>query len=182
MRASAAEQLLASASFLVRTLVAIAERRAGSDSLACRLALLHIEIATLLHRSLYRALACHRLTDVQFAVLVVLFSTEPDAIAMSVLAEHAAVSPSAASDALEKLESLDFARRTRDRFDRRVIYARITESGQKTVDAAVNDYLHVAEDAAAFIRPAAQRAMLSGYNDLGRGLSRPGQSPSGGRP
>ena len=89
---------LTPASFAIRTLITIAERRNGIDDVRCRLALLHCETATLLHRSLRRALAPHRLSDLQFAVLVILFSTEPEPISASVLAEHAVVSRAAITD------------------------------------------------------------------------------------
>ncbi|HET7535369.1 MAG TPA: MarR family transcriptional regulator [Candidatus Didemnitutus sp.] len=168
---------LSAASFAVRTLITIAERRKGIDAARCRLALLHFETATLLHRSLRRALARHKLTDLQFAVLVILFSTEPEPIAASVLAEHATVSRAAVTDALDKLESLQFAIRTRDEFDRRMISVRITPAGQEAVDIAVNDYLRAAEDAAREVRPAAQRTLLAAYLQLLRGLSSPGDKP-----
>lgn len=158
-------------SFLIRTLIGIAERRSGIDSISCRLAQLHFETATLLHRSLYGALQRHGLTDVQFAVLVVLFSTEPDPIAVSVLAEHAGVSASASADALEKLEVIKLVQRIRDHGHRPSSYARITDEGQDAVDAALRDYLQVAEAIASHIRPSTQRRMLSGYIDLLRGLA-----------
>lgn len=163
-------------SFLVRTLINIAERRSGIDSIGCRLALLHFETSTLLHRSLYGALARHGLTDVQFAVLVVLFSTEPDAIAASVLTEHAGVSASAAGKAFESLEALKLVRRIRDKNLRHPLCVQITDEGQDAVDAALRDYLQVAEAIASHIRPSAQRAMLSGYIDLLRGLAGGGLS------
>lgn len=159
------------ASFAVRMLITIAERRKGIDAARCRLALLHLETATLLHRSLRRALTTHKMTDLQFAVLVILFSTEPEPISASVLAEHAAVSRAAITDALDGLESLRFASRARDDSDRRVIYVRITAAGQEAVDAAIIDYLGVAEEAARYVRPTAQRAVLAAYLELLRGLS-----------
>jgi DNA-binding MarR family transcriptional regulator len=169
---------LTTASFVVRTLIAIAERRQAIDGARCRLALLHFETATLLHRSLRRALAPHKLTDLPFAVLVILFSTEPEPISASVLAEHAAVSRAAITDALDKLESLQFASRARDDSDRRIIYVRITPAGQEAVDAAINDYLHAAADAACDVRPAAQRALLAAYLQLLRGFSDSGKPRS----
>ena len=168
------ESDLTPASFAIRTLITIAERRRGIDADRCRLALLHVETATLLHRSLRRALAPHKLTDLQFAVLVILFSTEPEPISASVLAEHAAVSRAAITDALDKLESFQFASRARDDSDRRIIYVRITPAGQEAVDAAINDYLHTAADAAREVRPAAQRAVFADYLQLLRGLSNSG--------
>lgn len=163
------------ASFAVRVLITIAERRQGIDAARCRVALLHLETATLLHRSLRRVLAQHNLTDLQFAVLVILFSTEPEPISASVLAEHAAVSRASITDALDGLEFLRFASRVRDDSDRRMIYVRITALGQETVDAAIMDYLRAAEDATRDVRPTAQRAVLAAYLQLLRGLSASGK-------
>ena len=165
---------LTPASFAGRTLITIAERRRGIDGARCRLALLHCETARLLHRSLRRALAPHKLTDLQFAVLVILFSTEPEPIAASVLAEHAAVSRAAITNALDKLEALQFVSRARDDSDRRIIYVRITPAGQEAVDAAINDYLQAAADAARDLRPGTQRLLLAAYLQLLRGLTHPG--------
>ena len=159
------------ASFAVRVLITIAERRKGIDAARCRLALVHLETATLLHRSLRRALAPYKLTDLQFAVLVILFSTEPEPISASVLAEHATVSRASITDALDGLETLQFASRERDDSDRRMIYVRITALGQETVDAAIIDYLRVAEEATRYIRTIAQRDVLVAYLQLLRGLS-----------
>ena len=168
---------LTTATFAVRTLITIAERRQGIDAARCRLALLHMETATLLHRSLRRALVRHKLSDLQFAVLVILFSTEPEPLSASVLAEHAAVSRAAMTDALDKLESLRFANRSRDDSDRRVTYVRITPAGQEAVDRAINDYLRAAEEAVGELRPAAQPVLLAAYLELLRTLAR-GDEPA----
>lgn len=159
------------ASFAVRVLITIAERRKGIDAVRCRLALLHLETATPLRRSLHRTLAFRQLTDLQFAVLVILFSTEPEPLSASVLAEHAAVSRSSITDALDQLESLRLVTRTRDHLDRRVTYVRITSAGQDTVDATINDYLHAAADAVRRVRPEAQRALIAAYLQLLRGAA-----------
>jgi DNA-binding MarR family transcriptional regulator len=160
-----------SASFAVQALISIAERRKGMDAPRSRLALLHAEIATLLRGSLRRALTRRGLTDLQFAVLVTLFSTEPEPLMASVLAEHAAVSRASITDALDRLEARHFVTRTRDDADRRVTYVRITAAGQDTVDVAVNDYLHAAAEAARFVRPAEQRVLFAAYLQLLRGLT-----------
>jgi DNA-binding MarR family transcriptional regulator len=161
---------LASVSFAVRMLITIAERRKGIDAARCRLALLHLETATLLGRCLRGVLSRHKLSDVQFAALVILFSTEPEPLPPSVLAEHAAVSRSAVTDALNSLESLHLISRARDDSDRRIIYVRITLAGQEAVDAAINDYLHAAAEAAGGVRPGPQRTLLTAYLQLLRGL------------
>ena len=167
-----------SLSFAVRALIAIAERRNGADAPRSRLALLHAETATLLHGSLRRALARRGLSDLQFAVLVILFSTEPDPLAASVLAEHAAVSRPSITDALDKLEERNYVTRTGDATDRRVTYVRITAAGQDTVDVAVNDYLRAAADAARLVRPAEQRVLFGAYLQLLRGLTQRNEASS----
>lgn len=166
-------------SFAVRTLVTIAERRKGVDAARCRLALLHIESATLIHRSLRRALARHKLSDLQFAVLVILFSTEPEPLSASVLAEHAGVTRSAMTDALDKLEAAQFLGRTRDELDRRIIHVRITAAGQETVDRAINDYLRAAEEAVSELQPSVQRVLLAAYLELLRTLSASAEPSAG---
>ena len=108
------ESDLGSASFAVQALISIAQRRQGIDAARSQLTLLHAETATLLHGDLHRVLARHRLSDLQFAVLVILFSTEPEPLAASVLAEHAAVSRASITEALDKLEARRYLTRTRD--------------------------------------------------------------------
>jgi DNA-binding MarR family transcriptional regulator len=167
-----------SASFAVQALISIADRRKGIDAARSRLALLHAETATLLHGSLRRALARRGLSDLQFAILVILFSTAPEPLAASVLAEHAAVSRASITEALDKLEARHFVGRIRDDADRRVTYVRITATGQDMVDVAVNDYLHAAAEAARHVRPADQRALFAAYLQLLRGLNQRDELPS----
>ena len=141
------ETELRTISFAVRSLVSIAERRKGINAARCRLALLHSESSALIHRGLRRTLAQHKLSDLQFAILVILFSTEPEPLSVSVLAEHANVFRSVLTETLDKLEKARLLTRTRDEFDRRVTYTRITPTGLETVDHAINDYLQTAENA-----------------------------------
>jgi DNA-binding MarR family transcriptional regulator len=176
-----AEPELTAPSFAVRTLVTIAGRRQGVDAARCRLALLHFESATLIHRSLRRALIRHKLSDLQFAVLVILFATEPEPLSASVLAEHADVTRSAMTDALDRLEAAGLLNRTRDQLDRRLVHVRITPVGLETVDRAINDYLRAAEEAVSQLRPPAQRVLLTAYLELLRTLTA-GTGPSTGAP
>lgn len=160
------------ASFAIRVLITIAERRSGIDAARCRLALLHLEAATPLRRGLHRTLALSKLSDLQFAILVVLFSTEPEPISASVLAEHTAVSRASITNSLDQLEALRLVIRTRDTLDRRVTYVQITPAGQEKVDAAINDYLHAASDAVRHVRSGAQRTLIGAYLQLLRGAAR----------
>jgi len=131
-----------------RTLLAIAGRRIGIDVALCRLAFVHLGAASRLRRGLQSTLTRHRLSELQFAILVVLFENEAKPIAMAVLARHAAVSRSAVTDALDSLEALRFASRAREHGDRRILLVRLTAAGRKTVDQAINDYLHCVMQAA----------------------------------
>lgn len=124
-----------------RTLLAIAGRRADIDVARCRLAFAHLGAAARLRRILLARLTHHRLSELQFAILVVLFENEAKPIAMAVLAKHAAVSRSAVTDALDSLEAVRFASRARDHGDRRVFLVRITAAGSEKIDQAINDYL-----------------------------------------
>jgi len=134
-----------------RTLLAIAQRWEGIDAERCGLVFAQLRAAARLRGSLHDALTHHQLSDLQFAALVVLFAIDPESIPMAVLAEQTAVSRSAMTDALDSLESLQIASRTRDRRDRRVIRARITATGREKINQAMNDYLRAATRAARYI-------------------------------
>ena len=128
-------------SHYARTLLAIAGRRDGIDAVRCGLVFAQLGKAARVRGRLHDILGRHHLSGLQFAALVVLFETEPEPMQMAVLAEHTAVSRSAMTDALDKLETLGFASRTRNRGDRRAIQVRITAAGREKVDQAINDYL-----------------------------------------
>lgn len=158
-------------SFAARVLVSIAERRLGTESLGCRLALLHSESAVFIHRCLRRALLRHRLSDLQFAVLIILFSTEPEPLSASVLAEHACVSRPAITDALDKLEAAQFVTRSRTELDRRISFVRITPAGQVAVDRAITDYLHTADHCVRGLQPKTRRALCDAFVGMLRTLA-----------
>ena len=131
-----------------RTLLALAGRRNGIDTARCGLAFAHLGTAERLRCSLRSALARHQLSDLQFAILVLLFEVEPEPIPMAVLASHAGVSRSAVTDALDSLEARGLASRARDRCDRRILHVRITVVGRERIDQAINDYLRATMHAA----------------------------------
>ena len=124
-----------------RTLLAIASRRGGVCAVRCGLAFAHLHTAARLRRGFQVVLKHHRLTGLQFAILVVLFENKGKPISMAVLARDAAVSRSAVTDALDSLEALRLASRGRDGGDRRVILVRITATGRIKIDQAISDYL-----------------------------------------
>jgi DNA-binding MarR family transcriptional regulator len=131
-----------------RTLLALAGCRSGIDTARCELAFSYLGAAARMRCGVRSALARHQLSDLQFAILVVLFEAEPEPIPMAILADHAGVSRSAVTDALDGLEISGLANRARDRRDRRIIQARITAAGCEKTDQAINDYLGAAGHAA----------------------------------
>jgi DNA-binding MarR family transcriptional regulator len=131
-----------------RTLLALAGDRSGIDPARCELAFAYLGAAARMRGDIRSALDRHQLSDLQFAILVLLFAGEPEPIPMATLADHAGVSRSAVTDALDGLEASAFATRARHRRDRRVIQVRITSAGREKADRTINDYLGAAEHAA----------------------------------
>jgi DNA-binding MarR family transcriptional regulator len=129
-------------------LLAIAARHGEDDAARCRLAFDHLAVATRMRRGLQHALTRHRLSELQFATLVVLSEAGPEPIPMAVLAGHCGVSRSAMTESLDKLEAQHLAERTRDRHDRRIIRVRITATGREKSGHAISDYLGAAGQAA----------------------------------
>lgn len=124
-----------------RRLLALAQGRNGIDAARCSLAFAHLGLAKRVRCCLRSALARHQLSDLQFAILVLLFEAEPEPIPMAILADQAGVSRSAVTDAVDSLEASGLASRGRDRSDRRIIRGRITAAGHEKIDRAIDDYL-----------------------------------------
>lgn len=122
-------------------LLALARQRNGIYSASCARAFAHLHAAERLRRGLRRVLARHQLTDLQFALLVLLLASEADPIPMAVLARDAGVSRTAVTDAFDTLEAAGLALRIRDGRDRRIIYGQITAFGRAKINQSVDDYL-----------------------------------------
>jgi DNA-binding MarR family transcriptional regulator len=137
-----------------RTLLALAGGRNGIDAARCSLAFAYLGDAERLRGCLRSALARHRLSDLQFAILVLLFAAEPDSVPMAVLAHRAGVSRSAVTDAFDGLDASGLASRARDRRDRRIIHGRITAAGHEKIDKAIDDYLYITIRTGGFEEPA----------------------------
>ncbi len=134
-----------------RTLLALASGQNGIDAERCALVFAHLGAVEQLRCCLRSALARHQLSDLQFAILVLLFEVEPEPIPMAILANHAGVSRSAVTDAFDSLEASGLASRARDRRDRRIIHGRITAAGREKVDKALDDYLNVTTQTAGYV-------------------------------
>ncbi|MBX3738495.1 MAG: MarR family transcriptional regulator [Candidatus Didemnitutus sp.] len=136
-----------------RTLLALARRQSGIDSDRCDCAFAHLLAAEQLRSDLRSALARHRLSDLQFAILVSLVEADPETIPMATLAHRAGVSRSAVTEAFDALLRSGLANRARDKSDRRIIYGEITTTGRETIHQAINDYLRIVAQAPAPARP-----------------------------
>ena len=136
----------------VRALLGLANGRNGIDPASCARAFAHLSTAERLRCSLRNALIRHRLSDLQFAVLVLLYDVDPEPIPMAVLAHRAGVSRSAVTDTFDCLIVSGLASRDRDCRDRRIIRGQITTAGRQKANQAINDYLQAAAHAATIER------------------------------
>lgn len=154
-----------------RTLLAIARQRPGLDAARCAVVFGHLDTAAAVQAVLHGLLAKYRLSDLKFAVLVVLFTLDPDPSTPADLAQHAGVSRSAITDALDQLAVQKCVVRERDRADRRSTYVRLTATGRRIMDRALTQYLCAAGRIARLADRPAQSALLGGYALLNQGAA-----------
>ncbi len=154
-----------------RTLLSAARQRKGLDPARCKLVFEHLDTALTVQTALHRTLAEYHLSELQFAVLVVLFALDPDPVSPADLADYTAVSRAAITDALVRLESLALVSRARDEADRRVFHLHLTDAGRTTTDAALVRYLSAVGNVARYIESAAQPDLLHAYDRLQRGAA-----------
>jgi DNA-binding MarR family transcriptional regulator len=151
--------------------VAVARQRKGLDAARCQLVFEHLDAALSIQTALHRVLSKFRLSELQFAVLVALFALDPEPVTPADLAGYTAVSRAAITDALVRLEALQFASRTRDEADRRVHHIHLTTKGRSTVDETLVIYLSAVAQVARYVEPTAQPDLLSSYQRLQRGAA-----------
>lgn len=154
------------------TLLAVARQRKGFDAPRCRLVLEHLDTTASLQAALHEVLTRHQLSDLKFAVLVVLFALDPDPVTPANLAFHTAASRPAITEAVDQLFAQQLVQRERDTQDRRAIYINLTDTGRAAVDRALNDYLRAAGEIAHYTDPAVQTELLGGYARLREGIAR----------
>ncbi|HEY1110359.1 MAG TPA: MarR family transcriptional regulator, partial [Opitutaceae bacterium] len=116
-------------------------------------------------------LAEHGLSELQFAVLVALFALDPEPVMPADLADYAAVSRAAVTEALARLEAHGLIHRTRDTTDRRAHHLHLTDRGRNTTEAALAHYLGAVGGIARYLEPATQGDLLSAYQKLQRGAA-----------
>lgn len=154
-----------------RTLLAVARQRPGLDAARCAAVFDFLDAAGAGEAALHGALAKYHLSDLKFAVLVVLFTLDPDPSTPADLAQHAGVSRSAITDALDRLAGQKYVVRQRDPSDRRSIYVRLTGPGRKLMDRALGQYLRTAGEIARLLDGPAQSRLLGGCALLKEGAA-----------
>lgn len=154
-----------------RTLVAVARQRKGLDATRCQLVFEHLNTSHVLQSVLHRVLANYHLSDLQFGVLVSMFTLDPQPVAPADLADYNAVSRAAITEALTRLESHQLIARTRDTADRRVFRLRLTTAGRATINEALVCYLRAVGDVARHVEPSALASLLTAYTQLQQGAT-----------
>jgi len=152
-----------------RTLIAVARQRKGLDPERCQLVFEHLDTAQVINSALHRVLADHQLNDLQFGVLVAMFTLDPEPVAPADLADYNAVSRAAVTDALVRLEASKLIARTRDETDRRIFHLRLTDAGRSMINEALVSYLRAVGDAARHVEPSALPTLLTAYARLHQG-------------
>lgn len=150
-------------SLAARTLMNVARQRKGNDAELCRVVFEHIDTTATLHAAIHQALAPFQLSELQFGVLVVLYTLDPEPVSAADLATHTAVSRSAMTEALDHLEQQQLVSRTRDDRDRRIVRVALTATGRTTVEPATQSFLHSLTTTTRFIDTATRASLLGGY-------------------
>ncbi len=127
----------------IRTLLTMGRQRLGLEE-SQGLAVFNLAAAgAAMGHALHGALVRHRLTTLQFDVLVLLFALEPRPVTPSELSHCAGASRSSVSGAVGELLSRGHLGAVRAGEDRRQLEISLTESGRDLTEAAVTDYLQV---------------------------------------
>lgn len=130
------------------TLLALAEERPEIDTTSCARVFSYLRRADRVRNDLRDALTAYRLSNLQFAILLLLYSVDPESVPMAVIARKAGVSRSATTSAFDSLVGSGLASRDRYGHDRRVIGGRISTAGKQKTQQAISDYLRAAVGAA----------------------------------
>lgn len=160
-----------SGTLAAHTLLSLARQREGLDPDRCRLVIEHLDTYGHLRGAIQRTLAPLHLNELQFGVLLVLFSLEPESVASADLAVHVGVSRPAIAEALDRLSARKFVERTRAAPDRRVILVHLTDAGRALIEPAALQVLQALHTLTRFVDASAREALLSGYALLQEGAA-----------
>lgn len=144
-----------------RTLLAIARQRTDYDELRSHALLEMLAAADAMHGKIRHRLQELALSELQFAVLVVLLALDPEPVLPTTLATHTNASRATMTDILDQFLERTLIARQRSTEDRRNYLITLTDTGRTLADKAENLVLHaLAEIAQPLVEPA-PRALLA---------------------
>lgn len=151
------------------SLLSIARQREGFNAECCRLVLEHMDTTNALQTAIHKALSAYQLSELQFAVLMVLFTLDPEPLGAAEIAMHTGASRSAMTEALDHLEGRALVSRTRETHDRRIFSVRLLAAGRELIEPATLDLLRTLTGITRFVTPEARDSLRGGYALLQEG-------------
>jgi DNA-binding MarR family transcriptional regulator len=142
-----------------RTLVSIARHRPGMDEERCEALMDLIAVAEETRSTLRQALHSLELTEVQFAILMVLLALDPEPVFPASLADHSGVSRASITESVDQLHALGFSARQRSSADRRNWLITLTPEGRRIADKAAVMVLTTLTGLGRPLEPPAPRAL-----------------------
>lgn len=160
-----------------RTLLQVAAQRGPRAAGQCRLVIDLLSTASAVHAALRRGSAEPRLADLDFEILISLWALDPEPATPAMLATHAAVTRSAITDALDRLEARELVRRRRAEADRRSLTVHLTETGAQVAQQCVVRFVEQATQLATHLPEGADASLAAICTRLSRAALRQ-QAPS----
>jgi len=144
-----------------RTLLAIARQRPDYDELRSHALLELLVTADTVRTKVRLRLQELSLSELQFAVLVVLLALDPEPVLPTTLATHTSASRATVTDILDYLHAHGFIERQRGKEDRRNYLITLTEAGRTLTDRAEAAFLRALADLGTPLTEPAPRALLA---------------------
>jgi DNA-binding MarR family transcriptional regulator len=129
---------------------------------ALRAAAAHVELL------LARALEPHNLTSTQYFLLQVMDEVKDDSLRCSELGKRLVGPAPDVTRLLDRLESVGFVSRERDKYDRRVVHSKLTTAGLEVLYNARPDVRLAEQQALADLCPASRAQLASLLGDVQR--------------
>jgi len=129
---------------------------------ALRAAAIHVELL------LARALEPHHLTATQYFVLQVMDAVKDEELCCSELGRRLVGPAPDVTRLLDRLESVGFVSRERDKNDRRAVHSRLTPLGLETLNKARPDVRLAEKQALADLCPSSRQQLASFLGDVRR--------------
>jgi len=144
-----------------RTLLAIARQRPAYDELRSHALLELLATADAVRNKVRYRLQELSLSELQFAVLVVLLALDPEPVLPTTLATHTSASRATVTDILDHLHTHGLIERQRSKEDRRNYLITLTDSGRDLTDRAEAAFLQSVAELGSPLTEPAPRALLA---------------------